>query len=55
MDIKMSEEKQDLSWLLSGLPEMKAESLKDSQKHFKKEIELIDFIAAALGGLAFLQ
>lgn len=53
MDIKMSEEKQDLSWLLSGLPEMKAESLKDSQKHFKKEIELIDFIAAALGGLAF--
>jgi hypothetical protein len=53
MEIKMSEEKQDLSWLLSGLPEMKAESLEDSQKHFKKEIELIDFIAAVLGGLAF--
>lgn len=53
METKMSEEKQDLSWLLSGLPEMKEEALEESQKHFQKEIDAIDYIAALLGGLAF--
>jgi hypothetical protein len=49
----MNDEKQDLSWLLSGLSEMKEESLDDSHKHFKEEIYVIDYIAAVLGSLAF--
>lgn len=53
METKMSEEKQNISWLLDGLSEMKEESLDDSQKHFKKEIDVIDYIAAVLGSLAF--
>lgn len=49
----MSDEKQDLLWLLEGLPEFKKESQEVAQESFKKEIELINLIAALLGSLAF--
>lgn len=49
----MSEVKQDLYWLLDGLSDFKEESIDESRKQFKNEVDLIDFIAAVLGSLAF--
>lgn len=49
----MSEVKQDLYWLLDGLSGFKEESLDESRKQFKNEVDLIDFLAAVLGSLAF--
>ena len=49
----MSDEKQNLLWLLEGLPEFRKEAQEIAQESFKKEIESINQIAALLGSLAF--